>query len=162
MSGDRIKGAIVQFIEQVFPRLDYLALYPAKVNAQNSDLTLELRPDDARLPDHSKVPIRHGVPNMQVKVSAGARVLLGFEGGDPSKPVATLWESASVTELVFNGDVIKLKNGNTPVAKKGSVTAGHTHNLTGNAGPYPISPSSQALTATDQIDSNCSDDVKVP
>lgn len=40
---------------------------------------------------------------MTVKVVAGARVLLGFEAGDPARPVATLWESGSITELVVNG-----------------------------------------------------------
>jgi hypothetical protein len=30
-------------------------------------------------------------------------VLLAFAGGDPAKPIATVWESASVIALVFNG-----------------------------------------------------------
>ncbi|MET0403040.1 MAG: hypothetical protein ABW123_11585 [Cystobacter sp.] len=129
--------AIVRLVKASLPSLDYFALYACTAKAQNGDLTLELVPDDERIPATSKVPIKHGVPGMKVKVSANARVLLGFEGGNPAKPYAALWESASVTELVLNGTVIKLNDGGTPVAKEGSQTEPHVH--TGTAGPYPVS-----------------------
>lgn len=98
-SGDRIKGALEALLRTLFSRVDYLALYPAKVVAQNSDGTLELTPDDSRVPGLSKVPVRYGLPGVQAKVAAGARVLLGFSGGDPGAPVATLWEPGSLNDL---------------------------------------------------------------
>jgi hypothetical protein len=36
-----------------------------------------------------------------VTVAPGSRVLLGFEGGDPSRPVATLWEKSSLLALTI-------------------------------------------------------------
>lgn len=56
---------------------------------------------------------------------------------------------------------IEVNGGTTPVAKEGSSTTGHTHTLTGTAGPYPLSGS--ALTSTDSIASGAgSSTVKVP
>jgi hypothetical protein len=164
MSDDRSLGPLAQLVEGAIPQLDYLALYPATAKTQNNDLTLELVPDDERIPAMSSVPIRHGVPGMTVKVQANARVLLGFDGGSPSKPYAALWESASVTELNFNGATIKLHGGGTagtPVAKEHSATEGHTHTITGTAGPYPIIAT--IALATDRIATGeGSANVKVP
>lgn len=110
---DRIKGALASFVRGLFPQIDYLARYPARVVGQNADGTLELVPDDARLPGLSGVPIRIGIPGVTVKVTAG-RVLLGFAGGDPSKPVAELWEGgAAVTEVKFSGGSEPLVLGST-------------------------------------------------
>lgn len=97
----------------VGPRLDRLALYPARVVAQSSDRArLDLHPDDVRIPPCAGVPIRHGVPGLTVTVPAGSRVLLGYAGGDPAQPYAALWEAGSVTLVSFNG-------GSTKVARDG-------------------------------------------
>ena len=98
---DRIKSGLVAIIRRtvgafIVQRVDFLAAYQCKVVTQNGDGTLELQPDDVRLPGYSKVPIRYGVPGVSATVAAGARVLLEFAGGDPQKPIATVWESASV------------------------------------------------------------------
>ena len=76
-------------------RLDYLALYPARVVVQNDDGTLDLQPDDARLPAMQRVPIRYGVPGVTATAAPGSNVLVGFEAGDPARPVAMLWEVSS-------------------------------------------------------------------
>ena len=97
------------FVRQVFgQRLDFLAAYPARAVLQNADGTLELVPDDSRLPTYKKVPIRYGVPGVTATIAAGARVLLEFAGGDPRKPIATVWESASVTAITFAGTTVNL------------------------------------------------------
>ncbi len=93
------RQSLLAFVRQATRRLDYLALYPATVNSQNDDGTLELTPDDPRFAGASKVPILLGLPGVEVKVPAKARVLLGFAGGDPQKPRATLWELSALTEL---------------------------------------------------------------
>lgn len=97
--------------------IDTFALYPARVAQQHADGTLELAPDDERLPDASKVPIRLGIPGASVKVAAGARVLLGFEAGDRRRPYASLWESGSVTELKLDATTIVLNGGTAKVAR---------------------------------------------
>ncbi len=76
-------------------RLDYTQLYPAVVVKQNSDGTLQLLADSptVRGTGHNNVRIRHGLPGVSVEVSAGARVRLGFENGQPSQPYASLWDT---------------------------------------------------------------------
>lgn len=158
---DRLKAGLAGFVRSLFARIDYYALYPAKVIAQNGDGTLELQTDDQRFAGMSGVPIRYGVPGITVTVSPGARVLLGFAGGDPSKPIAELWESASVTELDITATLIKLNGGAIPVAKEGSSTTGHQHTLSGTAGPYALSGT--AVLQTDSVASGAgSPTVKVP
>jgi hypothetical protein len=161
---NRLERAVRDVVTKLFPGLDFQALYPATVKGQNSDGTLELVPDDVRFSSHSKVPLRLGVPGLVVKVPANGRVLLGFEGGDPRRPVATLWGDGGVTEITINADVIKLAGGGTagtPVAKEGSATQGHVHIISGTAGPFPLSAT--AATATDSIATGAgSASVKVP
>ena len=96
---DRIKRALVYFMRTVFSKTDYYALYPCRVVSQNSDGTLELLPDNAKMPSLSGVPMRLGIPGVSITVSPGARVLLGFAEGNPQNPIATLWESGSVLSM---------------------------------------------------------------
>lgn len=119
--------SLIALVRLAYPALDFLASYPARVVAQNADGTLELQPDDARLPGLSNVPVRYGVPGIRATVAAGARVLLGFAAGDPSKPQAELWEMASVTKLEITATQIVLNGGTQPIARAGDT-----------AGPYPI------------------------
>lgn len=98
---ERGKGWLARFFRQLVGRkLDHLALYPAVAVSQNGDGTLELVMDNARIGQLSRVPIRYGVPGVTAQVAPGARVLLGYAEGNPSKPIATLWEKATVTQLV--------------------------------------------------------------
>lgn len=99
---DRLKASLDAVVQLMQRRVDYFALYPAKVLANNSDGTLELQPDDVRLPGLSRVPMRLGLPGVTVKVAPGSRVLLGFEAGSPSRPVATIWESSGLLEVTIS------------------------------------------------------------
>jgi hypothetical protein len=158
---DRLKSGLLAVIRSAFPQIDYLAGYGCRVVAQNADGSLELVPDDPRIPGLSNVPIRYGVPGVKATVSPGARVLLEFSGGNPAAPFATAWESASVTKLQIdattvevNGTAVKVTassvqilGGIIPVAKEGSP-------LQGAAGPY-------ALAGTVAVGGG-SPDVKVP
>lgn len=100
MNLDPIKEPLIRLVLKATQRMDYHALYSCKVVSQNADGTLELQPDRTTLSSVSKVPIRLGLPGVEVKVAAGSRVLLGFENGDPAKPVATLWEKSTLNEIV--------------------------------------------------------------
>jgi len=101
MTSDRLKRALQGLIRTTVPEVDYLAFYPARVVAQAADLSLDLIPDDARLPTLQRVPLRLGVPGVEAKVQAGSRVLLFFERGDPSAPACALFQSSVLTELVI-------------------------------------------------------------
>jgi hypothetical protein len=124
--GDRIRVALDAIVRQRTAWTVYLGQFPAAILAQNSDGTLELKPEDTRLPGLSRVPIRYGIPGVVAKVAAGGRVLVGFENGDPSRPVAELWDSASLVELSFAG-------GTKPVARSGDTVDLGTFVVAGSA-----------------------------
>ena len=98
----RLLDAFTRLLAPLRRRVDYQALYAARVVAQAGDGTLELLPDDERVPPCRGVPIRCGLPGVRALVPAGARVLLTYEAGDPRRPVAALWELGEVTELTVN------------------------------------------------------------
>jgi hypothetical protein len=130
MTLDRLKESIAQVVRALLPPFDYVyALQPSKVIKQDADYTLQIRPDNPALPDLVGVPVRTGIPGVRATVAPGARVLLGFENGDPRRPVAHLWESASVTKLEIDATQIVLNGGTAKVAREndpinaGTVTA---------------------------------------
>jgi hypothetical protein len=79
--------------------------YSSVVQLQHDDDSLDLLPDDARVRGTglAHVGIRHGVPGIRVRVPIGARVILGFENGDPRRPYAALWDPGSIESLEFDG-----------------------------------------------------------
>ncbi|MCS7069102.1 MAG: hypothetical protein N2313_04595 [Meiothermus ruber] len=91
MQTERLKRSLRLLTREA--RIDYLALYPARVLQDHGDMRLDLEPDDPRLPLLVRIPLRVFLPGAYVKVQPGSRVLLGFEGADPAKPVAYLWEA---------------------------------------------------------------------
>lgn len=102
---DRLKSGLEKFIRAVLgPRIDYLASWPAVVKAQNADGSLDLQPDDPRLPGVQGIPIAYGIPGIAVTVKTGSRVSLSFAAGDPSKPRATVWDSSSVGTVIVIAD----------------------------------------------------------
>lgn len=89
--------------------IDYSRQYPSTVSAQRADGTLQLVPDDARMKGSGvdKVRARHGLPGFKVKVLPGARVMLGFDNGDPTKPFAALWDedgASAIDSIEFTKD----------------------------------------------------------
>lgn len=114
---ERLRDELAAFVRRVTGRLDYQALYPATVRAQDGAgrLDVELDPPTA-MPPLTGVPIRHGLPGVTVRVAAGARVLVTWERGDPARPVAVLWEAGSVTDIVVNGGARKAARDGDPVS----------------------------------------------
>jgi hypothetical protein len=87
--------------------LNYGQWYPSKVVAQDGDGTVQIYADDPRIRGNgiTRVPLKHGLPGLDVKVKAGERVILFFEDGDPKKPAAGLWpDGSSVLEVVQRAD----------------------------------------------------------
>lgn len=118
---DRVKTYLARVIDGVMRRVDWYAWYPARVLAQSEDGSLELKPDNPRVPGLSKVPLRLGLPGVRVNVLPGARVLVGFEGGDPSRPVAALWERPSCVEMALDPSAtLLLGDGATQAALHGT------------------------------------------
>lgn len=138
---DRLRYGMAAFIDTLLgrsaesrARWDHMALYPCTVDAQAGDGTLDLRPDDIVVSGSglSGIPLRTGLPGWEVSVPSGTRVLLGFEGGDPSRPFALLWEHESdIDELVFDG-------GSQGVARISDSVDGGTVTATALFGGSPI------------------------
>lgn len=135
--------------------VDLLGMYRAKVVAQSSDmLSLDVQPDDTRIPGMSGIPLRL-TPGLRCKVAAGKFVLVGWDGGDPSKPYATpAWDAAGTTvEIHVDGGDIILNGGTLKVAREhdglnvgtlsGMSPAGPV-NLTYIPGGYPAPGAPQA------------------
>lgn len=79
----------------------YANMFRAKVLAQSDDADLvDVRPEDPRLPDMMKIPLRHGIPGLRVKVRLGSYVLIGWDDGRPHQPFAGLWTPGTHVEKV--------------------------------------------------------------
>lgn len=136
LSASRALAPLVAIINHVMRRVDYLALYAAEVVSQNDDGTLELVMADAevakRVGPASRVPIKYGAPGYSARgVKKGARVLYGWENGDPRLPYASLWSDPSAVADValtatggveLNAARVKLTAaGAQPVARQGDL-----------------------------------------
>lgn len=101
----RLRGTLERLIRWVMRDALYLGTYSALVVRQAADGTLDVLPDDERLRAGGlqAVPIRHGLPGVEVDVPAGERVLLAFDAGDPRKPYAALWHAGQVTAVRIGG-----------------------------------------------------------
>lgn len=107
---------LAKFIRWVMRDATYLGQYVCEVQGQDADGLLALLPDDAKVRGNGlgAVPIRHGLPGCKVFVKSGARVLLGWENGDPAKPFASLWSDDQ--DVVQH---VELPGDKRPVARKG-------------------------------------------
>lgn len=114
MSTGDARDALERLVRWVLRDTLYHAQYDATVQRQHSDGTIDLLPDDERVRGSglSRIPIRHGLPAVEVRVLVGSRVLLGFANGDPRRPYASLWDASSIESVSFNG-------GEAPIARKG-------------------------------------------
>jgi hypothetical protein len=96
---DRLKVAFGALARGAQPGIDYFTLYRAKVVSQRSTRRLDLRPEDNRLPPMANIPIKVGLPGLDVTVPPGAWVLVGWENGRPDRPYVTLWDAGPVSTI---------------------------------------------------------------
>lgn len=157
MNTDRLTRALTGFIQRVTP-IDYLAFYPAKVVSQDAtDFSLDVIPDDVRIPSGSRVPLRLGVPGVTAKVSPGSRVLIFFEGGNPSGMAAALFQGSTLLELVItantkvtvNAPDVRLGDGLADVVRYGDVISLAGGTLANGGGP--VSGTSAITLGTPQV-----------
>ena len=120
---DRMKRPLLALFKASVPRLDYYALYSAKVVTQQKDSNgFDLQPDDPRLPSMGSVPLRHGLPGISVQVPAGSTVLVGWENADPTRPFCCLWQGAEgTTRITIVADRIELGGAGLDQVKQGIV-----------------------------------------
>ena len=122
----RVKGSLLRLIEAaVGRRLTYAYLWPCTVAAQAPDGALELLPDDRQVRGSgmSRVYIRHGQPGYETEVPTGARCMVGFEGGDPSRPYVAQWLAGTgVDTITFDGGTEDVARTNDSI-NVGTITA---------------------------------------
>jgi hypothetical protein len=149
-----LDSAAKEFLASVRREMDHALPYPCKVVAQNADGTLQLMPEDPRMPSHGLDGIRicPGLPGWTIKVSVGARVRVCFDNGDRSQPYATAWDlDDKVTSLSYLG-------GTRPFARVGDpvqvfLGVGSTFIFAGTFTTGPAAGSSCAGTVTCTITS---------
>lgn len=91
MALDRPKEAFMALARGAVPGIDYKTLYRARVLRQHPNLRrVDVQPDDARLPTMTNIPLRVGIPGLELDIPVGHYVLVGWERLD--LPYATLWE----------------------------------------------------------------------
>lgn len=106
--------AVRRLVQALTAPLRYHRRYPCTVMGQADDGTIDLLPDDPEIAGSGLqgVKIRHGLPDVEVRVLVGSRCLLGWEAGDPRRPYASLWERGSIESISFGG-------GDKPIARVG-------------------------------------------
>ena len=95
---DPLHAAMVAITKQTMRAVDYHKSYTAKVLLQRSNGTLDVVPDDVRLPPMTSVPIRVPVPGMKVIIPGDvkdARCTIVFEDGDPTRYAAHLFDAGA-------------------------------------------------------------------
>jgi hypothetical protein len=96
---ERALDALHAIIRNATHGTDYHALHRATVLSQGGDGTLVLRPESDLLPDMHGVRLAQIAPGIPAQVSGGT-VLLAFEEGDPSRPVAlAAWDGGSTISI---------------------------------------------------------------
>jgi hypothetical protein len=114
---DRLKESLFALVKAALPRIDYYPLYFGRVVSWHDEVTsdgahvqtVDVQPNDPKLPTMAHVPFRHGLPGVVLKVVPGTSVLVGWENGDPSLNFACLWQGGEhVQKLILNADQIVL------------------------------------------------------
>ena len=154
------KAWFMAVVRAVMGHVAYFGQYPARIVSQAADGSLELVPDDARLPGCTRVPIRYGVPGISAKVKPGSLVLLTFEGGDPRRPVATVWDTnvlrelrvTAETKVVLDCPSVELGgDGGQPIARLGDIVEVIFPTMAVLTGVVGVPPATQPLAGTVQI-----------
>ncbi|MCD0156007.1 hypothetical protein [Deinococcus sp. 6GRE01] len=78
---------------------DYTALYSCEVIRDHGNHELDLRPEHPLMPELTRVRLVQPLPGATVKLKAGSTVLLGFQAGDPARPVVVDYASAILERL---------------------------------------------------------------
>lgn len=138
--GARIDRDIAALGRGAVRPFDFLALYTGVTSAQSGQ-AFDIKPDDDRLPGMSKVPIRHGFPGLTVTVANGAKILVGWQNGDPRLPYCALWGGGeTVQAATMVADKIQLGADGLVAAQNGVVLglcvdpfSGATHFALGGA-----------------------------
>jgi hypothetical protein len=95
---DREAGALLGMVGQ---SLIQNSCWPYVVIRQAADGTVDLSPEDGRLPDLSGIPIYHGIPGCYSTIPAGTVCLVGFPEVGTELPRIVSWLPGPATNLAL-------------------------------------------------------------
>lgn len=106
-------------IKALLAGLVYLGSYPGTVRLVREDGSVDVELDDAVLRGRglSALTVLEGVAGASYRVTVGTRCLVGFDGGDTSKPSVRAWSYLHDSAIVTLGD----REGASRVARDGDV-----------------------------------------
>ncbi len=109
---DELRALVRSFVDG---DLRFARLYPAAVAAVHADGTLDVIPDDPTMRGNGhRVEQTHGTAGWVGDPEVGDRVLLGFDGADPTRPYVIGARKRTATRAVFNeGDKAIARVGDT-------------------------------------------------
>jgi hypothetical protein len=88
---DRLKSALGKIARGADPRAPYGNLYRANVRALRGTTRIDVEPDDPAIPPMANIPLKVGVPGLEVELVPGHVVMVGWENRRPDRPYATTW-----------------------------------------------------------------------
>lgn len=103
-SDSQVSQMLRSVIREELRPTDFYRVFPGKVIQQRSDGSLDVMPDDDRLPPLTSVAVRVPIPGAKLTVPAGSRCDVVFENGNPAMPVAGTFGPGSGTRpITFKG-----------------------------------------------------------
>lgn len=83
--------------------IDLTKTYAGTILLQHADGSVDVLPDDERIRGTgvTHVPLRLGIPGVKMTVTPGKRCALWFDDGDPTKPVAGLFDQSQIAGEPF-------------------------------------------------------------
>lgn len=140
-SSDNAAEALREFVRETMRGVEWYPSFSARVAVQRSDGTLDVYPDDRRLPPVTSVRLRLPVPGAKLTVPPGSQVTILFENGDPRQPVAVAYGTgnppnavALVTDGVNCGSIVIAGNLAGGPPPSGTITVTY---VDGNGTSYP-------------------------
>jgi len=106
---DNAAEPLREFIRETMRGTEWYPSFSARVGVQRGDGTLDVYPDDKRLPSLTGVRIRVPAPGAQLMVPPGTQVTILFENGDPRQRVAVAYgEGNPAVAAALVGDAVDL------------------------------------------------------
>lgn len=100
---DTFAEALRRFVLGATRPLDYLGHYSGIVSEQHDDGTVDVTPDDARLPSFQRLRVRWGAAGVVSKLKANAPCTVGWENGDPRRPYVSGFAAEAFDEVWLGG-----------------------------------------------------------
>lgn len=115
--------ALERFIRFVTRDARFHRLYPATVELVRGDGSMDVTPDDEEIRGLGLPPLfaRPGLPGTTATADAGARVLVGFAGGDPKRPYIAEFASGRGTVSIDGEAAVACMNDPLDVLLEGPV-----------------------------------------